>query len=96
MKRDYDEQWVVRREEIDITGHEIGRGGWATVSVSEFRGVQVAVKRIHNQIVCRRNKELFRREMQMAARLRHPNLVQFIGTTIEGDDDTNGVYDYQP
>ena len=45
----------------------------------------MAAKRIHNQIVCRRNIQLFRREMNMAARLRHPNLVQFIGATVEGD-----------
>ncbi len=85
LKKANDEQWVVRREDIELTGPEIGRGGWATVSVAKFRGVQVAVKRIHNQIVSRRNMDLFRREMQMAARLRHPNLVQFIGATVKGD-----------
>ena len=90
--RDYEEclqandtQWVVRSEEIELTGPELGRGAWATVSVATFRGVQVAAKRIHDQIVCRRNIQLFRREMNMAARLRHPNLVQFIGATVEGD-----------
>ncbi len=81
----YDEQWVVRREDIELTGPEIGRGGWATVSVAHFKGAQVAVKIIHNQIVSRHNEDLFRREMQMAARLHHPNLVQFIGATLEGD-----------
>ncbi len=85
LKREYDEQWVVRREEINLTGPEIGRGGWATVSVAEFRETQVAVKTIHNHIVCRHNEDLFRREMQIAARCRHPNLVQFIGATVEGD-----------
>ena len=81
----YDTQWVVRREEIELTGPELGRGAWATVSVARFRGAQVAVKRIHNQLVSRHNIQLFRREMNMAARLRHPNLVQFIGATVEGD-----------
>ena len=85
LKKANDEQWVVRREDIELTGPEIGRGGWATVSVAKFRGVQVAVKRIHSQIVSQCNEDLFRREMQMAARLRHPNLVQFIGATIKGD-----------
>ncbi len=85
LKKANDEQWVVRREDIELTGPEIGRGGWATVSVAKFRGVQVAVKRIHNQIVSRHNEDLFRREMQMAARLRHLNLAQFIGATIRGD-----------
>ena len=81
----YDAQWVVRREEIELTGPELGRGAWATVSVARFRGAQVAVKRIHNQLVSRHNIQLFRREMNMAAKLRHPNLVQFIGATVEGD-----------
>ena len=77
--------WVVRREEIEMTGPELGRGGWATVSVATFRGVRVAAKTIHRQIISPHNIQLFRREMNMAARLRHPNLVQFIGATSEGN-----------
>ena len=77
--------WVVRREEIEMTGPELGRGGWATVSVATFRGVQVAAKTINRQIISPHNIQLFRREMNMAARLRHPNLVQFIGATSEGN-----------
>ena len=77
--------WVVRRDEIEMTGPELGRGGWATVSVATFRGVQVAAKTIHRQIISTHNIELFIGEMNMAARLRHPNLVQFIGATSEGN-----------
>ena len=64
-----------------MTGPELGRGGWAIVSVATFRGVRVAAKTIHRQIISHHNVQLFRREMNMAARLRHPNLVQFIGAT---------------
>ena len=81
----HNSHWVVRREEIEMTGPELGRGGWATVSVATFRGVQVAAKIIHRQIISHHNIQLFRREMNMAARLRHPNLVQFIGATSEGN-----------
>ena len=77
--------WVVRREEIELTGPELGVGGWATVTVAKFRGIQVAVKRIHDEIICDHNLQLFQREMNIAARLRHPNLVQFIGATMEGE-----------
>ena len=77
--------WVVKKEEIELTGPQLGVGGWATVSVAKFRGIQVAVKRIHNQIISHRNLKLFQREMNMAARLRHPNLIQFIGATMEGE-----------
>ena len=77
--------WAVRREEVELTGLELGVGGWATVIVAKFRGAQVAVKRIHNQIISRHNIQLFQREMNIAARLRHPNLIQFIGATIKGE-----------
>ena len=77
--------WVIGREEIELTGPELGVGGWATVTVAKFRGIQVAVKRIHNEIICDHNLQLFQREMNMAARLRHPNLIQFIGATMEGE-----------
>ena len=77
--------WAVRREEIELTGPQLGAGGWATVTVAKFRGAQVAVKRIHNQIISRHNIQLFQREMNIAARLRHPNLIQFIGATMEGE-----------
>ena len=78
-------QWVVKREEIQLTGPELGRGGWATVSVATFRGMQVAAKSIHRQIISRHNRRLFKREMNMAARIRHPNLIQFVGATLEGE-----------
>ena len=77
--------WIVRSDEVEMTGPELGRGGWAIVSVATFRGVRVAAKTIHRQIISHHNVQLFRREMNMAARLRHPNLVQFIGATMEGN-----------
>ena len=81
----YSTHWVVRREEIELTGPELGVGGWATVTVAKFRGIKVAVKRIHNRIISHHNLQLFQREMNMAARLRHTNLIQFIGATMEGE-----------
>ena len=77
--------WVIRKEEIKMTGPQLGVGGWATVTVAKFRGIQVAVKRIHDKIISHHNLQLFLREMNMAARLRHPNLIQFIGATMEGE-----------
>ena len=78
-------QWAVNRAEIQLTEEELGRGGWATVSVATFRGARVAAKVIHNQILSQHNVLLFKREMDMAARIRHPNLLQFIGATQEGE-----------
>ena len=78
--------WLVQRREIELTEEEMGRGGWAVVKVANFRGTRVAAKCFYQQIlVSRYNRQLFNREMNMAARLRHPNLVQFIGASLEGE-----------
>ena len=77
--------WMVERGEIQLTQRELGRGGWAAVKVAEFRGLQVAAKCLHAIIISDYNRQLFVREMSIAAKLRHPNLVQFIGATLEGE-----------
>ena len=78
--------WLVQRREIELTEEEVGRGGWAAVVVADFRGIRVAAKCFYQQIlVSPYNRQLFNREMNMAARLRHPNLVQFIGASLEGE-----------
>ena len=78
--------WLVQRREIELTEEERGRGGWAVVKVANFRGTRVAAKCFYQQIlVSRYNRQLFNREMNMAARLRHPNLIQFIGASLEGE-----------
>ena len=78
-------QWVVERREIQLTDQELGRGGWATVSVAMFRGARVAAKCIHGEIASDYNIQLFTREINVAARIRHPNLLQFIGAALEGE-----------
>ena len=83
--RGHDQFWVVNREEIQLTDQELGRGGWAVVRVAKFRGLQVAAKCLHTLIVSDYNRQLFVREMSIAARVRHPNLVQFIGAMMEGE-----------
>ena len=51
--------------------------------VAEFRGLQVAAKCLYPEILPDYNRGLFVHEMNIAANLRHPNLVQFIGATLE-------------
>ena len=77
--------WMIEREEIQLTDQELGRGGWAVVKVADFRGIRVAAKCMHGIIISEYNRELFVREMNFAAKLRHPNLVQFIGATLVGE-----------
>ena len=82
--RELETQWVVRRREIQLTNMELGRGGWGAVTVANFRGIQVAAKCLYKDLASEYYQDMFSREMNMAARLRHPNLVQFIGASIEG------------
>ena len=63
----------------------MGTGGWASVKVALFRGQRVAAKCLHHQIISAHNIRLFTREMTMAAHARHPNLLQFIGATMDNN-----------
>ena len=76
--------WIIRRDEIELTSVELGRGGWGEVIVANFRGTQVAAKCFYRELNSEYYQDMFSREINMAARLRHPNLVQFIGAFIEG------------
>ena len=76
--------WIISREEIHMTEHILGRGGWGEVKVATFRGLRVAAKCLHELIISQYNISVFAREMSIAAKVRHPNLLQFIGATRVG------------
>ena len=75
--------WVVSHDQFTI-GREIGRGAWATVHKTTFRGATVAAKRLHQLITAPRTRQLFQREMEMALQCQHQNIVTFLGATLEG------------
>ena len=75
--------WVIRGSEVKITEEVLGKGSWGEVKVAMFRGTRVAAKCLHDIILSEYNLESFSREMEIAARVRHPNLLQFIGATKE-------------
>ncbi|XP_019852406.1 PREDICTED: uncharacterized protein LOC109582195 [Amphimedon queenslandica] len=80
-----DDHWVINKDEVILTKEELGRGSYAVVTVGIFRGLRVAVKSLHTIIISDYNLALFSREMNIASRVRHPNLVQFIGATKVGN-----------
>ena len=77
--------WVVNREEITTTQVVLGKGGCGEVKVAHFRGLKVAAKCLHEIIISPYNMSAFSREMNIASKIRHPNLLQFIGATTEGN-----------
>nr|XP_058943609.1 probable serine/threonine-protein kinase drkD isoform X2 [Pocillopora verrucosa] len=78
--------WVIARNQIQLTGKTLGRGAWGEVAQGRFCGCVVAVKTIYDVILSPHNLRLFMREMDIASRCRHPCLLQFIGAT--NDDHT--------
>ena len=80
----FQDHWVVTKGDITMTQEVLGKGGWGEVRVAKFRGLRVAAKCLYDVILSDYNIQHFTREMEMAARIRHPNLLQFIGATREG------------
>ena len=76
--------WVVSKEEVRMTQEVLGSGAYGEVKVAIFRGLRVAAKSLHGIIISDYNQDVFYREMDIASRVRHPNLVQFIGATRVG------------
>ena len=76
--------WLVGREEVIMTQEVLGNGAYGKVKVAVFRDLRVAAKTLHGIIISDYTRDLFSREMEIASRVRHPNLVQFIGATRVG------------
>ena len=81
--------WVISRDEIQMTNKCLGRGGWGSVYEGVYCGCTVAVKQIHDLILSPHNIRLFEREMNIASKCRHPHLLQFIGAT---NDEGNPLF----
>ena len=76
--------WGVKQDEIEVMeGKPLGVGGWGEVRVAMFHGIKVAAKHIHEAIVSPHNVSLFLREINIAASVRHPNIVLFIGASLD-------------
>ena len=61
----------------------LGGGGWGEVKIAYFRGGQVAAKVLYKDIQSPYYHRAFIREINMASRVHHPNLVQFIGASMD-------------
>ena len=72
--------WVVSHDQFTI-GRQIGRGAWAAVHATTFRGAIIAAKYLHQLITSPKTRELFQREMEMALHCQHQNIVTFLGAT---------------
>lgn len=80
----------------DIQKHEsIGEGGFGTVVRATWRGLDVAVKTMRCTAVTRENVRRFKDEIQIMARVHHPNLVRLLGACWQdGPDNLCIVLEY--
>ena len=53
------------------------------VKAAKYCGLDVAAKLLHRAILSPHNQQLFKREMNIAASVRHPNILLFIGATMD-------------
>ena len=83
QRRQVTPDWVISRDQIQLTDKLLGRGSWGSVVKGKYCGCSVAVKQIHELILSPHNRTLFEREMDVASRCRHPCLLQFVGATNE-------------
>jgi serine/threonine protein kinase len=84
-------EWAYPENEIVFSDNIIGRGAYGEVRIAKWRNVDVAAKRLHSlNVKSQGNSDLsdadksaiaesFRSEMTTLSKLRHPNLVLFLG-----------------
>ena len=75
--------WVIPRDQIQLTKKCISKGGWGKVIEGKYCGCAVAVKQPYKMLLnlSPHNRERFEREMSIASKCRHPCLLQFIGAS---------------
>ena len=80
LLRNISASWIIQRSDVVINKKEIlGRGSWGTVWKGKYHGSPVAIKELH--AITSENVLLFQREMDVATKCHHPNLLHVMGVT---------------
>lgn len=72
--------WIIDRDYLVMSGRNITSGSKDRVRIAEYRGIKVAVETLQKV----REEELMF-SLKMAAELHHPNIVLFMGASMEKD-----------
>ena len=75
--------WEKSMEEIQMTYEEIGRGRYSVVKVAIFHETKVAARCMFTRPQSEEDRQVLVECLEMAAQLRHPNLVPFMGAILE-------------
>ena len=77
--------WEISKKDIELSGVEIGKGRWSVVREAIYRGDRVAARCLYSKIISEDNFKVFIECMDTAVKLRHTNLLPFIGAVLEGE-----------
>ncbi|KAI3740229.1 hypothetical protein L2E82_30654 [Cichorium intybus] len=77
-------EYEIDPKEIDFTNSvEITKG---TFTIASWRGTQVAVKKLKDEVFTDEEKvRAFRDELELLQKIRHPNVVQFLGAVTQSN-----------
>jgi len=76
-------EWEIPYEELTL-GKKLGEGAFGIVYKAKWRGIAVAVKELKYQNLNDEVLEEFRKEISILGKLRHPNVVLFMGACTQG------------
>eukprot|EP00250_Pteridium_aquilinum_P013535 c21400_g1_i1 orf=852-4133(-) len=74
-------EWEIPWEEL-VIGERIGLGSYGEVYRGDWHGTEVAVKKFLDQDISGDALEEFRSEVRLMKRMRHPNVVLFMGAVM--------------
>ena len=83
IARQFEKSWKIINQDVTFANEELGRGAWGAVRVGVFREQRVAVKQLHMIIEGEHSLALLNREINTMSKLRHPNLLLFIGAVLD-------------
>jgi len=78
------EDWELDPAEV-VFQNKIGVGSFGEVWRGEWAGIDVAIKKVSNAKIGPKEVAAFREEINIMAKLRHPNILQFFGACLEPD-----------
>eukprot|EP01117_Protostelium_nocturnum_P018915 TRINITY_DN801_c0_g1_i3.p1 TRINITY_DN801_c0_g1~~TRINITY_DN801_c0_g1_i3.p1 ORF type:complete len:545 (-),score=209.59 TRINITY_DN801_c0_g1_i3:54-1688(-) len=83
IMRDQEERGqFIKREDLEITEEKIGEGASSTIMVGKWRGSEVAVKILKNNL-SDSEKESFYNEIKVLSKMNHPHLVRTHGFSVD-------------
>jgi serine/threonine protein kinase len=73
--------WIFAESEVQVSDQVLGKGAFGEVRVAKWKNIDVAAKQLY-EIEGESHLDAFMQEMRLLSRLRHPNLILFLGVCV--------------